>query len=437
MAAALVVVAAGPASAARGPQPGVVAELPVTAGDYARLHESGVKVVRLFMFTTDYNDVGFSDVVARLGALGIKPLFVVVGDVAHPPQTAAEASAYAHFVAARAAEFRGRVAGWEIWNEEDAPAWWAGAPPVDGVRRDAAGYTALLRATAPLVRRADRHAPVILGGLTGNDYRFVADVYRHGGRGAFDAVGVHTDVGCDLAAPDGYLRDNNGRINQFSFLGYREVRRTMVAHGDARRPIWMTELGWSTTTAVCDTGRSAGQKAGGVSEAEQAAYTAEAFHCLTFARYVTHAIVFELRDGARDASQQRYGLVHADGSAKPAWDAFSRYVHGGDTLRGPCGDFSAPRIRILLPRRGKRFPRDLPISVAATDGSGVPRITLLIDGRKIRNFTNPAAPRTLRGFIDWQGAKRLSPGRHIITVLALDRYRNTARRAVTVVKVKG
>ena len=59
------------------------------------------------------------------------------------------------------------------------------------------------------------------------------------------------------------------------------------------------------------------------------------------------------------------------------------------------------------------------------------------DGRKIRNFTNPAAPRTLRGFIDWQGAKRLSPGRHIITVLALDRYRNTARRAVTVVKVKG
>ena len=50
------------ADAARpGPQPGVVAELPLTTADYARLHDSGVKVVRLFMFTGDYNDGGFRE----------------------------------------------------------------------------------------------------------------------------------------------------------------------------------------------------------------------------------------------------------------------------------------------------------------------------------------------------------------------------------------
>src|SRR3989442_74179 len=81
------------------------------------------------------------------------------------------------------------------------------APSDDGPGRDGAAYPGLRGATAPAARRAAPHAPVILGGLTGNDYRFLADVYRHGGRGSFDAVAVHTDTGCNLAAPSGYLRD--------------------------------------------------------------------------------------------------------------------------------------------------------------------------------------------------------------------------------------
>src|SRR4051794_15961013 len=344
-----------------GPQAGVVAEIPLSEADYAHLHDSGVKVVRLFMFSGDYIDASFRQVVSRLDALRIKPLFVVVGNPQHPPLDAAAAQAYASFVGARAAECRGKVAGWEIGNEEDAPLWWAGAPSVDGPARDAAAYTALLKATAPQVRRADPRAPVVLGGLTGNDYRFLADVYRHGGRGSFDAVGVHTDTGCNLVAPSGYLRDLDGRINQFSFLSYREVRRVMVRNRDQRKPIWMTELGWSTTGAVCDVGRSAGQKPGGVSEADQGAFTTEAFHCLRLAHYVTRAIVFRLRDEAPDTPAARYGLLRRDGSPKPAWSSLTSYASGGDRLRGPCGDFTAPRIRIRLPRRGARFPKDLRI----------------------------------------------------------------------------
>src|SRR4051794_30166945 len=364
-----------PAQAA--PRPGVVADLPLTEADYAHLHESGVKVVRLFMFTTDYNDPGFRQVVARLDALGIKVLFVVVGDPQHPPVTAEAAGAYARFVRDRAIEFRGKVEGWEIWNEPDAPAWWAGAPAVDGTVRDTAAYTAMLKATYRAVRAADPRTPVVMGGLTGNDFRFVADVYRHGGRGSFDAVAVHTDTGCALGPPSGFLRDLDGRINQFSFLAYRQVRSTMVRNHDARRPIWMTELGWSATGAVCDTGRFAGQKAGGVSEADQAAYTREAFHCTTLAKYVTRAIVFRLRDeGGADNGAARYGLLRSDGSPKPVWDVMRSYVRGGDTLRGPCGDFTAPRITIRLPRARARFPKDLPISVRASDRSGVPRLTL-------------------------------------------------------------
>src|SRR3954454_2724488 len=127
--------------------------------------------------------------------------------------------------------------------------------------------------------------------------------------------------------------------------------------------------------------------------------------------------------------------MRADGSEKTAWGALKSSVRSGDRLKGPCGDFTPPRITIRLPRSRSRFPKDRPISVRASDRSGVPRITLLADGRKIRNFTDRGNPITARGFIDWQGAKKLSVGRHVITVLALDRYRNTSRRSVAVVKV--
>src|SRR3954469_18041927 len=430
---AVVLALPGTAAAAGGPQAGVVLDS-LDGHDLSVVRRARVKLVRMFLFAHDYRPGIVPQVIDRLAAVGARPLFVVVGDTKNPPTTPEAVDAFARFAGGLAAEGRGRVAGWEIWNEQDAPEWWAGAPPVDGVAKDATAYTALLRASASAVRRADPRAPVILAGLTGNDFRFLADVYRHGGRGAFDAVAVHTDTACNLGGPAGYLRDLDGRINQFSFLAYREVRRTMVANGDARRNIWMTELGWSTTTATCPSGRFAGQKAGGVSEADQAKYTTEALHCLRLARYVTHAFVFKLRDQAPETMEARYGLVRPDGAPKPAWDRFTRYVRRGDRLTGSCGDFTAPRITIGLPRRGQRFPKNLRISVRASDGSGVPRITLLIDGRKIRNFTDARAPRTARGFIDWQGAKRLRVGRHVITVLALDRYRNTSRRAVRVVK---
>ena len=37
-------------------------------------------------------------------------------------------SDYARFAGALAKRFAGRVAAWEIWNEEDASLWWASGP---------------------------------------------------------------------------------------------------------------------------------------------------------------------------------------------------------------------------------------------------------------------------------------------------------------------
>ena len=109
-------------------------------------------------------------------------------------------------------------------------------------------YAALLKAAYPAIKAADPAASVLVGGLVGNDFEFVERLYDNGAKGSFDGVGVHTDTACLTTDPREYYREPSGRIGRYSFTGYREVRATMLAHGDDK-PVWMTELGWASTTA--------------------------------------------------------------------------------------------------------------------------------------------------------------------------------------------
>ena len=90
---------------------------------------------------------------------------------------------------------------------------------------------------------------------------------------------MHTDTACLVDPPSSFYRED-GKVARFTFLGFRTVRDVMVANGDGDKPIWMTELGWTTTTSTCSRGMWAGQKPSGVPEAAQAANLREAYHCL-------------------------------------------------------------------------------------------------------------------------------------------------------------
>ena len=239
------------------------------------------------------------------------------GDEHTPPANPQE---YAAFVGALAQRWAGRVAAFEIWNEEDNASWWAGAP-------NPAAYTELLKATYPVVKAADPSATVVLGGLTGNDYPFLEGVYAAGGKGYFDAIGVHTDTACNVSPPGFFTRENDGRMIPDSFLAYREVHAVELANGDDK-PIWMTEMSWRTSEATCDEGAWAGQKPEGVSEATQASYLAQAYHCLAQDPYVQLALWFPLQDAGAAVS----GLIRANGSHKPSFAAMQDYVRHGDQL---------------------------------------------------------------------------------------------------------
>jgi hypothetical protein len=339
------------------------------------------------------------------------------GDEHTPP---ANPDDYAAFVGALAQRWAGKVAAFELWNEEDNASWWVGAP-------NPAAYTALLQATYPVVKAADPGAAVVLGGMTGNDYSFLEGVYAAGGKGYFDAVGVHTDTACNISSPYSFIREMDGRMIPDSFLAYRDVHAVELANGDDK-PIWMTEMSWRTTEATCDEGAWAGQKLEGVSDEQQATYLAQAYHCMAQDPYVQLALWFPLQDEGSAVS----GLIRANGSRKPAFAAMQAYARHGDQLTEPCGDFSGPRIDVSAPANHATYSAALPIDVAARDGAGVGRITLKIDGKLIRNFTNQGFPSTLAGAMHWHGAQRIPFGRHRLTFIAVDKLRNESQVSITI-----
>jgi hypothetical protein len=213
-----------------------------------------------------------------------------------------------------------------------------------------------------------------------------------------------------------------------SFLAYREVHETMLANGDDK-PIWMTEMSWRTTTAICAEGVFAGHKREGVTYAQQARFLGQAYHCLAQNPYVQVALWYPLKDEGAVVS----GLVVPDGSPKPSFAVMRSYAKQGDRLKEPCGVLTGPKITVFSPANGVSYSGPLRIHVLARASDGVFRITLKVDGKLIRNYDGPTYPSALTGFLEWQGAKRLGYGRHLLTFIAHDRERNVSQRSITIV----
>jgi hypothetical protein len=216
------------------------------------------------------------------------------------------------------------VHAYEVWNEPNLKRFWA-----SGV--NAGQYTQMLRAAYPAIKSADPDSTVILGGLSGNDRSYLEQVYAHGGGGSFDAAGIHDYAWGD---PGNCWQDGSGRNAEDAFCGIEEVRKVMIAHGDRDKPIWITEMGWST----CQNSSSACMQSG-VSRNAQAEYTTKAFHILDRRyHYVKVALVYNFRndswlhDDPRDWEAQT-GLLSTHFTPKPAFRAFRAYALSKEGVR--------------------------------------------------------------------------------------------------------
>ena len=227
-----------------------------------------------------------------------------------PPLNPADYADFMSFVANR---YRGKVDAWEIWNEQNSATFWSTGP-------DAAHYARILRAAYPAVKAAAPEAKVVYGGTWENDYEFLERAYAEVPNlgDYFDVLGTHPYSG--VSSPDQVALDANGRIADWTFAGYRELRKVMLDHGDDK-PIWFTELGWSTFDSVW-----------GVSEAVQAEFLTRAYRCAEQDPYVQVAIWYAFRNHPYGADGQdweyQHGLTRTDFSPKPSYDAFKSYTPG-------------------------------------------------------------------------------------------------------------
>jgi hypothetical protein len=229
-----------------------------------------------------------------------------------PPADPATYAAFASTAVERYAAMG--VHSYEVWNEPNVSAFWAPAPNVSA-------YTQLLRAAYPAIKAADPSAVVLTGGLAPavNNATsiapadFLQGVYANGGGGQFDAVSDHPYT---FPAYPGDTQDWNA---WFQMTGAAtSLRSVMAANGDSAKKIWATEYGAPTN----------GPAGGYVSEDTQAQMITKAFALWRTYDWAGPLFVYQQRDlgTATDDRENFFGLVRADFSHKPAFDAYRAAV---------------------------------------------------------------------------------------------------------------
>jgi Glycosyl hydrolase catalytic core len=115
------------------------------------------------------------------------------------------------------------IRSWQLWNEPDHLHYWSDQP----YQRD---YVRLARAARAAIKQEDPGARVIMAGFADRSWDSIASVYKAGAKGVFDVVAIH---------PYTFEVRNVLRIVELA-------RRTLRQAGDGDRPLWLTEVTWSS-----------------------------------------------------------------------------------------------------------------------------------------------------------------------------------------------
>lgn len=156
---------------------------------------------------------------ARKFHLQLEPVLVFAPKwAAAAPNRAPHPADFAAFVTAVVRRYHHTIHYWEMWNEPNLPQYW-----LAGVSQYVSdilipGYGA--------VKRADRHAHVILGAPSSADIGWLSRIYADGGGDSFDIMAYHSYVGAGK-----------------TLAGARLIQNLLVAHGQGAKTIWLGEYG--------------------------------------------------------------------------------------------------------------------------------------------------------------------------------------------------
>lgn len=198
------------------------------------------------------------------------------------------------------------ITSWQIWNEPNLGIYWCN-------RSSARQYVRMLRAVGGAIKRVDRKAEIVTAGLPPSKLssaipieRYIAQMYRAGGRKAFDTMAINS-----------YAKD---RRDLRTLL--RGIRRQMNRRGHKRARIWITELGWG------DVGPAHRFIVGAEGQASRISSSFSEITRLRRKLRLRGVVYYTWRDAPpypplyRDMWGLHTGLLDANANPKPAYFAF-------------------------------------------------------------------------------------------------------------------
>lgn len=196
---------------------------------------------------------------------------------------------YGSFLGMLARRYGSRVGAWEIWNEPNEPSYWTTGP-------NAAQYAALLKAAYAPIKAGDPSTTVLGGSISCNDLNFLNGIYAAGAGNSFDGLAIHPYC---LALPPG---DKTKLYYSFA-ASVPQFQSVLAEHGQSAKPIWITEMGWPTTT---------------VSDTTRAVYLRDAVAIARTWSNVKGVAVYTLHQSQFAA----YGLLTTTNAPTASWDGY-------------------------------------------------------------------------------------------------------------------
>jgi hypothetical protein len=230
------------------------------------------------------------------------------------PRAVPDMSYWENFVRRMAQQYQGRIGHWIIWDQPDV---WDSTHPGNTWAGSEEDYYRLLRTAYRAIKDEDPSMQVHVAGLT-----YFWDV-EHGQRQYLERL-------LDLVAADPEAPANGYHFDAVGYHLYFNPRQTMDiigqvqgilgARGVMAKAIWINQTNAPPSEDPLAPAPTAPPYR--VSLEEQSAFVIQQF-ALAFAGGADRVAFFKLRDDGGDAAAgELYGLLRADDSRRPAFDAY-------------------------------------------------------------------------------------------------------------------
>lgn len=216
---------------------------------------------------------------------------------------------YVAFARRLVGRYKDRIKQWEIWNEPNI-FFWQGPKEL---------YAQMLKQSYAAIKEVDPTAQVLGLSTSGIDFDFIDKMLKLGA--PFDILTIHP---------------YRTRFDDVAFIDdLKKVSDQVKLPGGARRPVWLTEMGWATHVPH----HVLRQDFEPVTQRLQAELIARAYLCSIVSGVEPRTFWYDFRNDGADPVyfEHNMGILRQDGRPKPAYLAYATLadVLEGLTLAGP------------------------------------------------------------------------------------------------------